>query len=238
MNCEKCQELLSDLLDGSLSRKDELNLNLHLEDCLDCVEVRTDLKAIVEFCREHRGEYEAPPNAQALWFRIRNLIEAEVSPARIRPDLTTREKGGWSGWLGRSWELSLPQLASLVAAIVVVVSLTTIVGVRRWESEGVNGSSPISDPVTALSAARSNITQRLLQQRQTIDYWNQRVELNKGRWSPQMRETFDRNMRVIDQAVADSLNGLNQNPHDEVSEEMLNAAMNEKLSLLKEFADL
>jgi len=98
MNCEKCQELLSDLLDGSLSRKDELNLNLHLEDCLDCVEVRTDLKAIVEFCREHRGEYEAPPNAQALWFRIRNLIEAEVSPARIRPDLTTREKGGWSGW--------------------------------------------------------------------------------------------------------------------------------------------
>ncbi|HKZ77372.1 MAG TPA: zf-HC2 domain-containing protein [Pyrinomonadaceae bacterium] len=238
MNCEKCQELLSDLLDGSLSRKDELNLNLHLEDCLDCVEVRTDLKAIVEFCREHRGEYEAPPNAQALWFRIRNLIEAEVSPARIRPDLTTREKGGWSGWLGRSWELSLPQLASLVAAIVVVVSLTTIVGVRRWESEGVNGSSPISDPVTALSAARSNITQRLLQQRQTIDYWNQRVELNKARWSPQMRETFDRNMRVIDQAVADSLNGLNQNPHDEVSEEMLNAAMNEKLSLLKEFADL
>jgi len=132
----------------------------------------------------------------------------------------------------------LPQLASLVAAIVVVVSLTTIVGVRRWESEGVNGSSPISDPVTALSAARSNITQRLLQQRQTIDYWNQRVELNKARWSPQMRETFDRNMRVIDQAVADSLNGLNQNPHDEVSEEMLNAAMNEKLSLLKEFADL
>lgn len=238
MNCEKCQELLSDLLDGSLSRKDELNLNLHLEECLDCVEVRSDLQAIVGFCREHRGEYEGPPNAQALWFRIRNLIEAEGSPARIRPSLTGQQKSGWSAWLGRSWELSLPQLASLVAAIVVVVSLATLVGVRRWESGGVSGNLTASSPVTALNAAHSNISQRLLQQRQTIDYWNQRVELNKVRWSPQMRETFDRNMRVIDQAVADSLNGLNQNPHDEVSEEMLNAAMNEKLSLLKEFADL
>ena len=238
MNCEKCQELLSDLLDGSLTRKDELNLNLHLEDCLNCVEVRTDLQAIVGFCREHRGEYETPPNAQALWFRIRNLIEAEVSQRRVRSASLTSLKPGLPAWLGRSWELSFPQLASLLTAIVLVVSLTTIVGMRRWESGADNVSSVRSNSSTTLSATSTNISQRLLQQRQTIDYWNQRVELNKVRWSPQMRETFDRNMRVIDQAVADSLSGLDQNPHDEVSEEMLNAAMNEKLSLLKEFADL
>ena len=69
-------------------------------------------------------------------------------------------------------------------------------------------------------------------------YWNQRVELNKARWNQQMRETFDRNLQVIDQAVNDSLNELNRNPHDEVSEEMLNAALNEKLALLKEFSEL
>jgi len=71
-----------------------------------------------------------------------------------------------------------------------------------------------------------------------IAYWNERVEFNKARWSPQMRETFDRNLAVIDQTVNDSLNTLTQNPHDEVSEETLNAALNEKLSLLKEFAEL
>jgi hypothetical protein len=53
-----------------------------------------------------------------------------------------------------------------------------------------------------------------------------------------MRETFDRNMKVIDQAVSESLNELNRNPHDEVSEQMLNDALNDKLSLLKEFSDL
>ena len=53
-----------------------------------------------------------------------------------------------------------------------------------------------------------------------------------------MRETFDRNMRVIDQAVNDSMNELNRNPHDDVSEQMLNEALNDKLALLKEFSDL
>ena len=53
-----------------------------------------------------------------------------------------------------------------------------------------------------------------------------------------MRETFDRNLKVIDQAVNDSFDALSQDPHDEVSEEMLNTALNEKLSLLKEFAEL
>jgi len=45
-------------------------------------------------------------------------------------------------------------------------------------------------------------------------------------------------MRVIDQAVSDSMNELNRNPHDEVSEQMLNEALNDKLALLKEFSDL
>ena len=53
-----------------------------------------------------------------------------------------------------------------------------------------------------------------------------------------MRESFDRNVAVIDQAVADSLNELKRNPHDEISEEMLNESLNDKLALLKEFSDL
>ncbi len=53
-----------------------------------------------------------------------------------------------------------------------------------------------------------------------------------------MRETFDRNMGVIDAAVNDSMKQLRQNPHDEISEEILNDALNDKVALLKEFSDL
>jgi anti-sigma factor RsiW len=234
MNCEKCQEWISDLLDGTLSTHDELALNSHLEECLGCQEVRADLQAIVSFCETQRGQYLAPPNEQALWLRIRNMIEAAEPVAAVAAASST--KLSWREWLSRSWELSLPQLVASAAAIVLVVSLSTAVGMRRWQS--VDPAVVQSNVRTNLQDAAASVLERTRQQQQMIDYWNQRVELNRARWSPQMRETFDRNLKVIDQAVNDSLGELRKNPHDEISEEMLNAALNEKLAILREFADL
>jgi hypothetical protein len=234
MNCEKCQELIGDLVDGGLSREDESTLSLHLEECLGCADVRNDLQSIVAFCRNHRGEYSAPPNAEALWLRIRNVIEAETQLAAKASASRPRARSFWSGWMSRSWELSVPQLAASAAAIVLVVSLSTAVGLRRWDNARATApaaSSPGTETATY-------IRDRMWQQQQAINYWNQRVETNKARWNQQMRDTFERNLKVIDQAVNDSLNELNRDPHDEVSEEMLNAALNEKLALLREFSDL
>jgi len=229
MNCETCQELIHDLVDGSISRNDESILNTHLSECLDCDSVRQDLASIVGFCRTRRGEYEAPPNEQALWLRIRNVIEAEQGGQAVvhsdnRPSFLGR-------LMGRSWELSFAQLAGLTAAIVLLVSLTTVVGLRRLTTN----TPPL---VQSAVADSSNVNDRVWQRQQVINYWNQRVELNKVRWSAEMRETFDRNLRVIDQAVANSLDELKRNPHDEISEQMLNESLNDKLALLKEFSDL
>jgi hypothetical protein len=229
MNCDQCQELIQDLIDGSISQRDEFILNTHLKECLDCDSVRQDLTSIVSYCHLHRGEYEAPPNTQALWLRIHNVIEAE-NGTRVVAQAGTRQS-----FLGRlmnhTWELSLPQLAASAVAIVLLVSLTTVVGLRRWGQDGVS-------PLVPQAQASSSVNDRVWQRQQTINYWNQRVELNRARWSPEMRETFDRNMKVIDEAVANSLNELNRNPHDEVSEQMLNESMNQKLALLKDFSDL
>jgi hypothetical protein len=230
MNCETCQDLIHDLIDGSITQRDEFTLNTHLRECLDCDSVRQDLASIVGFCRTQRGVYEAPPNEQAMWLRIRNTIEAEL-PNRVSTN-SESQRSFLSRWLGRSWELSLPQLAASTVAIVLLVSLATVVGLRRW-----GGYRPANVAVENQVEA-SNINDRIWQRRQVIDYWNQRVELNKARWSPEMRETFERNLKVIDQTVADSLNELQRNPHDEVSEQMLNESLNDKLALLKEFSDL
>ena len=233
MNCEKCQDLISDFVDGSLSQQERNTLSQHLDECLDCADVRSDLHSIISFCRSQRGQYEAPPNDKALWLRIRNVIEAETVSAASMP---ARARSSWTGWIGKTWELSFPQLAAATAAIVLVVSLSTAVGFRRWQSSGVN--SVAGPAIENLSVAAENLRSRISQQQHAINYWNQRIEYNKARWSPQMRETFDRNLKVIDDTVNASFENLSRNPHDEVSEEMLNAALNEKLSLLKEFAEL
>lgn len=229
MNCETCQELIHDLIDGSISRSDESILNTHLNECLDCTSVRQDLASITGFCRARRGEYEAPPNEHALWLRIRNVIEAEQGgPAVVQNE---RRPSFLGRLMGHSWELSLPQLTAAAVAIVLLVSLTTVVGLRRWQT-----SVPVVNAGVVNTA--TDVNDRFAQRQQAINYWNQRVELNKARWSAEMREVFDRNMRVIDQTVASSLEELKKNPHDEISEQMLNESLNDKIALLKEFSDL
>jgi hypothetical protein len=228
MSCENCQELIHDLVDGTISGADELTLRAHLKDCLDCDCVRQDLESIVSFCRTHRGEYDATPNERALWLRIRNTLEAgTVNDVAI--DKVASRRPFLSGLMGRSWELSFSQMAASVSAIVLMVSVATVVGLRRWEGSSTSAPREVE---------ASNVQDRTWQQQQVINYWNQRVELNKARWNPAMRETFDRNLKVIDQAVSETMNELHRNPHDEISEQMLNDALNDKLALLKEFSDL
>jgi len=231
MNCEKYQDLLSDFIDGSLAPEDHDSVATHLSACGVCTEARTDLGAVVDFCVEHRGEYEAVPNEHAMWLRISNIIEAEV-PSR---ELVSAHTGWWFQLMNRTWRLSFPQLAAAATVIILIVSVITVVGLRGLNFTG--GASEVRTAGLPLSVSGS-IKERFSQQQQVIDYWNERVELNKARWNPQMRETFDKNMSVIDAAVNDSMRQLSQNPHDEVSEEILNAALSDKVELLKEFAAL
>ncbi len=234
MNCEQYQDLLSDFIDGSLAPEDHNNVAAHLSLCGVCTAARNDLGIIVGFCRERRGEYDAVPNERALWLRIGNMIEMES--ANVSRKAIPGNAGWWFRLMNRSWQLSFPKLAAAATAIIILASIFTVVGLRGFNFTG--GGSGMRTAGLTLPSTGGDVKERFRQQQQVIAYWNERVELNKARWNPQMRETFDKNMGVIDSAVNDSMRQLTQNPHDEVSEEILNAALNDKVELLKEFAAL
>jgi anti-sigma factor RsiW len=252
MNCDKCQELLSDFLDGALNEEDHESYGAHLKECLPCYTAHDELNSIVSFCREHRGDYSSPPNERALWLRIRNTIENETSlPATqaARPAAAQATSGNWvSRWMNRSWELSTSQMAGAIAVIVIIVALGTafslqsVQNVSSGSSRDVagmgNGGSAQGAPMSkSLVTASTDVDGRLRSHQMEISYWSERVELRKVRWTPQTRDAFDRNLSVYDQVIEESRRELQRNPHDEVSEEMLNAALNDKVELLKEFSD-
>jgi hypothetical protein len=229
MNCEKYQNLLSDLLDGSLTPRDCEEVEAHLIACGDCAAAREDLQMILSFCREHRGEYESVPNERAMWLRITNMVEVNASARGTAVPAGAR---WWFKLTNRSWQLTFPQFATSIAATVVVAVLLTLGGLKMWNARGPQTAGiPIGNDV-------STVQDRYRQQEQVIDYWNQRVEMNKARWSQQMRDAFDRDISIYDGTVKDSMQRLTQNPHDEVSEDILNAALNDKIALLKEFSEL
>ena len=229
MNCEKYQNLLSDLIDGSLTPHICEEVEAHLSACAPCAEAREDLNVIVAYCREHRGEYEAVPNERVMWIGISNVIEAEMGS---RETAVPAGAGWWFRLTNRSWHLTFPQLATSIAATIVIAVLLTFAGMRVANLRGVRTAGvPIGSDV-------SDVHDRIRQQEQIIAYWNKRVELNKARWTEQMRTAFDRDMAMYDGTVNEAMKRLDQNPHDEVSEDVLNSALNDKIALLKEFGDL
>jgi anti-sigma factor RsiW len=247
MNCEKCQELLSDFLDCALTDEEHLALSAHMEECLECFHVRRELDEIVGFCRETRGQYEAPPNERALWLRIRNTIESQPGALSASASASSAARRAvavrprwWSQWMGRQWELTLPQLAAAVSVIIIAVALGTAFSlqqVKNSQQDAQTAGSMRGGATPGAKALTSDVDDRVRRQQVAIDYWYERVSARKRRWNPSLREAFERNLGVLDQAVEDSRQRLKDNPHDEISEEMLNAALNDKMELLKEFSD-
>jgi hypothetical protein len=234
MDCEKCSDLLGNFLDGTLEGDDGALFSAHLEECLGCACVRDELRAIVSVAAESREQFVAPPNERALWLRVRNTIEAELSAqqrtAAAGASAARRERENFlTRLMNKRWALSLPQLTAAVVAIVVGVSVITTVGMQRLAAE----QASKTDASPARVAKKLNHDQLV-----AIEYLMERVKERKGRWNPRMREAFERNLGIIDATVSDSLKELDESPHDEISEEALNAALRDKMELLREFSEL
>lgn len=243
MDCEKCQQLLSDFLEGTLKGGVRAALGAHLEGCAPCAEVRDELQVIVSAARESREHLYAPPDSRAMWLRISNTIEGEraLRPAAAAAKPAAPERAGlWARLFQRRWELTLPQMAAAVAAIAVSVSFITAVGVQglRDVRTAQNENRAAALPARALLAEDDSYPHPYVRQQQArISYLQQRVDQRKAAWNPRMRDSFDRSLLVIDQAVVGSLDELKRNPHDEISEEMLNSALRDKMELLREFSE-
>jgi hypothetical protein len=234
MNCEKCQELLSEFLDGTLGHAEHTAVGAHLAACSLCDAAREDFHAIIAAARDVRGQIFVPTDERALWLRVRAEVEAESRPVRKAASAAAAGAGFWSRLFGRRFELSLPQLATGAAALVVAVASVTALGVRYASApERAERNAAVRRVVADDFYPRAYLEQH----EPKLRYWEQRVEARKASWNPRMRASFERSVYVLDQSVNESLDDLQKNPHDEVAEETLNAALREKIDLLREFGE-
>ena len=239
MNCDECSQLLSAFMDSDLDELKASEIRGHLAVCNDCSTVCEDFAAIVDASHLEATADLLPPNSQALWCRINNLIESEIKPEV--PVIEAPKK--------RIWQLSFSQMAAGFAGIAVISSLLTIVGIKNY-------MQPASSDFTTRSASTQTTFEkiagklglmetplqarerRIREQQAAIAYWNDRVQTRRVQWDRNMREAFDRNLNEIDQAVSEYTLILQKDPQDDLSGEMLDSAMTEKMNLLREFSDL
>ena len=237
MTCDECKSLLSAFMDHELAQEQADVVRAHLAACPPCGQVCEELASMLDLFDAGVPSGIVSPDSKNLWLRINNIIENEVrpgSPVEARPR--------------RFWQLSLAQLGSAVICIAIVSSLLTIVALRNY-------TRPPGQP-TAESAASRSLFERALgkiglvetpqqardrrrrEQQAAIDYWNARVQARRQQWDRMTREAFDRNLQVIDESVNGYTMILQQDPDDDLSGEMLDSVLNEKMNLLRDFSDL
>jgi hypothetical protein len=241
MNCDECNHLLSGFMDNELDEGQAAAVREHLAFCEPCAKVCEELAAIIDLSRSEAPDAVVPPNAQALWCRINNIIESEVKPEHEPlPQIDLPKK--------RFWLLSLPQLASAVLCIALISSLLTIVAIRNYMRRTDDFTSRSAESQTTIERfmAKVGLTdtpqkarqRRIAEQNAAIEYWSRHVQERRTQWDARMRDAFDRNLNVLNESVNEYTLILQQNPDDEITGEMLDSALDEKMNLMREFAEL
>jgi hypothetical protein len=244
MNCQECQELISVFLDDELEEKTSARVQEHLTACPPCAKLCEDFALILASCTESEPAEIVPPNSQALWCRINNIIENEAR-TKAAPEVEETPQG----WFARGWRFTFSQLGVALACVAVISSLLTVVGLKNYfEPTGDDTLSRSSQTQTTVEKLLSKVgladtpqqarLRRVKEQQAAVDYWTRRVAERRQQWDAKMRDAFDRNLYLIDESVGEYNRILEQNPDDDLSGEMLDAVMDEKVNLLRAFADL
>jgi hypothetical protein len=228
-------------MDCELAEEQASGVRLHLAVCEECAAVCEDLASIIDVCTLSADEI-VPPNPQALWCRINNIIETEAKAAAQPPAAEPAPRR-------RLWQLSFAQLTAAVVCVAIISSLLTIVAVRNYagpQSADFISRSASSQTTFEKVLSKVGLTEtpqqarerRLKEQEAAIEYWNARVESKRGQWNRSTRDAFERNLQAIDESVRDYRMILDGDPDDDLSGEMLDAVMTEKMNLLRDFSDL
>ncbi len=238
MNCDECKGQISQFLDNELEETQAASIRTHLAMCSGCATVCEDFASILDVCTGESADDLIPANSKAMWCRINNIIENEIKPEQ---PVAPPQK--------RFWQFSFGQLATALGVIAVVSSLATLVAIRSY-------SEPRTDDFTTRSAATQTTFEKVLskvglmetpqqardrrhkEQHAAIEYWNARVQTRRVQWDRATRDAFDRNLQVIDESVSEYTMILNQDPEDELSGEMLDTVLSDKMNLLRDFSDL
>lgn len=242
VNCDECKNLISAFMDDELDEVRSADLTKHLAACIECSGICEHLASVLDICTtDPPAELVQPKNSKNIWLRIHNIIECEKNAEAAPPPAESARRG--------FWRLSFWQLVAAVLSIALISSLVTVVVIRKYTQSA-------AEDLTTRSAATQTTFEKVLgriglmetpqqardrrikEQQAAIEYWNTRVQARREQWDHYTRDAFDRNLKVIDDSLNDYSMILQQDPDDELSGEMLDSVLNDKMNLLRDFSDL
>jgi hypothetical protein len=247
MTHEQAWERLDDFAGGELADAEHGAVQAHLRGCAECRAEVDSLRALLDGARFLPREI-APP--RDLWAGIAARLEPRA-PALVEtpraPDETPRPEETADPqvipfrrklpWQPPRW------LMAAAAAVVLMIgsSLATLLVVGR----GAQGGAPDRlDPVAAVPPSERATTALVAfapaeqGYQAAIDDLAAVLETRRGELAPETVATLERNLAIIDQAIAESRAALVKDPNSRELTQMLSAVYDTKVRMLQQAVEL
>lgn len=224
---------LSDFLDGELEAGEHAAVEAHLAECGGCRRVLEELREV----RDGAAALGAVEPARDLWAGIAATIEAPPAerPAGARvielPTSERKRREIEEAPAPRRFSLSSRQLAAASVALIAASSLVTwalrpgpeVASVPSTQTEGVIAPvSRVAEPPEDLAVELASLEEALSEARGALD--------------PNTIRVLERNLGIIEQAIADSQRALAQDPENDFLAEHLQRVYERKVEYLRDAA--
>lgn len=257
LNCARLDEKLADYLEGDLAAGERVALEAHITSCVRCTALVRDLLDL----RTEAGELPELTPSRDLWGGIAERIDTPVVPLTVRaaatPNVERRR---------RSELLRLAAVAAALVVVTAGVTYTLTAAGRSTADRPVAVVSPDSgrdssksgpatsqqmvavvdsmpktdrrDSISPEQPKAQNVVSSTATSSREIDRLRAMFVRNRGLMDPRTAAIIEANLKVIDDAIAQSKAALAQDPASRFLNNQLNTALDKKLELLRTAAQL
>jgi hypothetical protein len=216
--CAQYREAIQELVDGTLGPIREAELQQHLDECPACSALVDDLRRV----RDLAGSLETPRPRDHVWLQIAGRLRQEGRVHdRQEPVRSSRTQYAW---------------LAIAATLVLAVGASIFLVFSRA------GHVPVTNTSTASNAAPGDSVQSGVEDLRKAEQLLQSgiTKLKEGMGSETQAlpvaaaTTLDKNLQILDQAIAESSAALQQEPQNVAARNSLFEALQRKISLLQD----
>lgn len=248
--CDQLDALLPDYLEGTLAGTDRAAVEGHARGCARCGALLADLAAIAH---DAAGLPDLAPSRD-LWAGIAERIEAPVIPLAPAPMAGRGARRRWSGpWLAAAAAL----LVSLSTGITFLATRHHYAPASTTVAVAPSGAAPAPVAPATAPHARDSLTRpvpRAASPAASPSFASRRaapvdrvydaeisrlaaiLRERRSQLDPATVAIVEKNLRIIDQAIAQSRAALSKDPASHLLNDQLNSALDQKVELLRTVA--
>jgi putative zinc finger protein len=217
---DRWKDKLSEFLDGTLEEREAVELESHLQSCLDCRRALEELREVVAHARALPDVEPASDLWPSLSARLASTAQVDLASLQVIALPARRQTKA-----PRRLSFTMPQLAAAALALmllsggVVWFVLGANVPGQPGQTARVRQTRLVTDVATDYAAAVQSLETALQQQRNRLD--------------PSTVAVLEENLRTIDAAIAEARTALQSDPGNLYLNLHLESTMKKKVQLLR-----